>query len=678
MKTIPKEISWLFFNERVLQEAQNNNNPLYDRIRFLGIYSNNLDEFFRVRVATLKRLAQLGKKAIEILGYNPKTTLNKINTIVLNQHRTFSAIYHNIILELKKKKIFIVNEKQINQTQKKFIENYFIVHVRPLLIPIMLNQIDKLTNLEDDHVYLAVRIIPKEQKEFYAILNLPTSILPRFIQIPSKKSGYYHLMFLDDVIRLGLINIFYQFSPVELEAYTIKITRDAEINITDDIEENYVDKVLKGIQNRKMAEPVRFIYDLEMPDDMLKTLVKKLNIDKKDTIIAGERYHNFKDLLNFPQLPQIEKTKVPLPINHPLLHLKESVIEKTLEKDILLHFPYHSFNHFIDLLREASISPDVKSITITLYRLANPSTVINALINAAKNGKTVTAFMEIQARFDEKNNIHYANELKNEGVKVFLGIPYLKVHAKVCLIEFYKKSKKKNISCFSTGNFNAQTAKVYTDLMLITSNTNLVRESQALFEFMKQSYLQKNFQHLIVSPLNTRQKIEELIYTEIKNAKNKKQAYIDIKINNLADDRIVNLLYKAADAGVKIRLIVRAMCSMTPTKKYKNIEIKAIVDYYLEHSRIFIFCNNNNPKYFISSADLMTRNLDTRVELLCPIYDEALKMQIRHIFDCSWNDNQKARIIDDKLNNEITPIMKSEKPYRSQFEMYSVINNFQH
>ncbi len=675
MKTIPKEISWLSFNERVLQEAQNTENPLYDRIRFLGIYSNNLDEFFRVRVATLKRLTQLGKKANEILGYNPKNTLNKINDIVLNQHYIFSLTYRQIILELRKRDIHIVDEQQINENQKKFIEDYFIDHVRPLIIPIMVNQIDKLTNLEDNHVYLAVRIKPREQKEFYALLNLPTKILPRFIQIPSKKKGQYQLMFLDDIIRFGLINIFYQFDPEELEAYTIKITRDAEIDITDDIQENYVDKVLKGIQRRKVAEPVRFIYDSEMPPSMLKTLLRKLNIDREDTMIPGERYHNFKDLLNFPQLPQIEKTEAPSPIQHSSLYLKESVIQKALEKDILLHFPYHSFNHFIDLLREASISPEVKSITITLYRLANPSIVINALINAAKNGKNVTAFMEIQARFDEKNNIHYANKLKNEGVKVFLGIPGLKVHAKVCLIEFHKKSNKANISCFSSGNFNGQTARVYTDLMLITSKINLVKESQALFEFMKQSYTHKNFQHLIISPLNIRQRIERLIHAEIKNAKSKKQAYIDIKLNNLADDRMAELLYKAADAGVKIRLNVRAMCSITP-QKHKNIEIKAIVDYYLEHSRIFIFCNDNDPKYFIGSADLMTRNLDTRVEVLCPIYDELLKKQISAIFECSWNDNQKARKIDDRLKNDPAPKKKDEKAFRSQFEMYSVINNF--
>lgn len=675
MKTIPKEISWLSFNERVLQEAQNAQNPLYDRIRFLGIYSNNLDEFFRVRVATLKRLTQLGRKAIEILGYNPKITLNKINDIVLNQHYIFSLTYRQIILELRKRGIYFVDEHQINENQKKFIESYFIDQIRPLIIPIMVNQIDKLTHLEDNNVYLAVYIKPKEQKEFYALLNLPTKILPRFIEIPSQNKDQHLLIFLDDIIRFGLINIFYPFDPVKLEAYTIKITRDAEIDIIDDIQENYVEKVLKGIQSRKAADPVRFIYDAEMPPTMLKKLLRKLNIDKTDTIIPSERYHNLKDLLTFPKLPQIEATIAPAPINHPHLHIKESIIEQALKNDILLHFPYHSFNHFIDLLREASINPEVKSISITLYRLANPSSVINALINAAKNGKNVTVFMEIQARFDEKNNIHYANKLKDEGVKVFLGIPGLKVHAKVCLIEFHKKSNKAHITCFSSGNFNSQTAKVYTDLMLITSKTALVKENQTLFEFMKQSYTHKKFQHLMVSPLNIRQRIEKLINTEIRNAKNKKQAYIDIKLNNLADDQIAELLYKAADAGVKIRLNVRAMCSITP-QKHKNIEIRAIVDYFLEHNRIFIFCNNNNPKYYIGSADLMTRNLDKRVEVLCPIYDEPLKQQLKAIFNCSWNDNQKARLIDDKLKNELVPFKKNEKAYRSQFEMYSVIKNF--
>lgn len=672
MKIIPKEISWLYFNERVLQEAQNKDNFLYDRIRFLGIYSNNMDEFFRVRVATLKRLAQLGRKANTILGYSPQIALNKINKIVLNQHHEFNLTYRKILIELKKKNVFILNEEQINEEQKAFLEEYFVQNVRPLIVPIIINQIDEIPSLEDNNVFLAVHIVPYEiiRKEFYAILNLPTDILPRFIQIPSKDNSTYNLIFLDDVVRIGLNNIFYQFNPLKIEAFTFKLTRDAELDITDDIHENYLEKIMKGLKKRKTAEPVRFIYDSEMPPTMLKVLLNKLNIEKSDTIIAGDRYHNFKDLLQFPELPVIEKTIPPQHITHPLLPLKKSIIQQALENDILLHFPYHSFNHFIDLLREAAIHPYVKSIYITLYRLANPSNVVNALINAARNGKKVTAYLELQARFDEQNNVHYANKLRDEGVKVHLGIPGLKIHSKICLIEFQIKKTTKYIACIGSGNFNGKTAKVYTDVMLITSDNNIAKESLSLFQFMRNTYMPRKFRHLIVSPINSRQKLEKLIEQEIKNAQSNKPAYIDIKINNLADNNIIKLLYKAAQAGVKIRLNVRAMCSMLP-KTVKNIEIIGIVDYYLEHNRIFIFCNNNNPLYYFGSADLMTRNIDHRVELLCPVYDETIKKMLKNIFECSWKENIRARIIHADNLNELRK--NDEPPFRSQFEMYKMM-----
>jgi polyphosphate kinase len=672
MKNIPKEISWLYFNERVLQEAQNKENPIYDRIRFMGIYSNNLDEFFRVRVATLRRLAQLGKKAKNILGYDPKETLNEINDIVLHQNYVFNRTYREIILELRKYNVFILNETQLNAQQKKYLEDYFNEYVRPLMVPIIMNDIDEIVSLEDNNVYLGVCLKPQAivNKNIYAILNLPTDILPRFIRVPDKNPEKYNLIFLDDVIRIGLNNIFYQFNPSEAEAYTFKFTRDAELDITDDINENYLEKILKGIKKRKTADPVRFVYDSDMPPTLLKMILKKINIDKNDTIIPGERYHNFKDLLKFPELPVLKRTITPAPIQHPLLPLKVSIINQALENDILLHFPYHSFNHFIDLLREAAIHPHVKSIYITLYRLANPSSVINALINAARNGKNVTAYLELQARFDEHNNVLYASKLRDEGIKVRLGIPGLKVHAKICLIELVTSKKTKHIACISTGNFNENTAKVYTDLMLITSNARITKEAVSLFQFMRNTYIQKKFNYLIISPINARQKLIKLIEREIKNAQENKPAYIYIKINNLADNEIIKLLYKAANAGVKVRMIVRAMCSMIP-KKSRNIEIIGIVDYYLEHSRIFIFCNNNDPLFYIGSADLMTRNLDFRVELLSPVYDETIKKLLMNIFNCNWNDNVKARKINIEELNKIRT--NNEKPFRSQLEMYEMM-----
>ncbi len=421
MKIIPKEISWLSFNERVLHEAQDNSNPIYDRIRFLGIYSNNLDEFFRVRVATLKRLINLGNQADKLLGYSAIKTLEKINKIVLKQHYVFQLIYRQLILELKKYKVYIVDETQLSKEQYDFVEKYFLDKVRPLLIPVMLNQISRIENLEDNNVYLAVEIKSQNLKTQYALLNLPTEILPRFIELPCKK-GETHIILLDDIIRVGLNHIFYIFNPESIEAYTIKITKDAEIDISDDISQNYIEKVQKALQQRKNADTVRFIYDSNIPPSMLNMLLKKLNVKKNDTILPGDRYHNLKDLLKFPKLEKLEKTIPPPPIEHPLITVKKSILEQAIKHDILLYFPYHSFNSFIDLLREASISPEVQSISITLYRLANPSNVVNALINAVRNGKNVTAFLELRARFDEQNNIHYANKLRNEGVKVHLGI----------------------------------------------------------------------------------------------------------------------------------------------------------------------------------------------------------------------------------------------------------------
>lgn len=675
MKFIPKEISWLSFNERILHEATDLSNPIYERIRFLGIYSNNMDEFFRVRVATLKRLSLLGMKANKILGYSPKTALTEINKLVLKQHYLFSRIYRQLIRELKHNNIFIVNEEQLTEKQKVFAEEYFINAVRPHIMPILINQMDELPHLEDNIVYLAVHIKPSEisKKDLYAMINLPSDILPRFIQLPSEKPNSYSIIFLDDIIRFGLINIFYQFNPKSIEAYTIKITRDAELDITDDISENYVEKVLKGIQKRKLADPVRFIYDSDIPPGMLKVFLKKLTINRHDTIIPGERYHNLKDLLEFPHIGIIKKAAVVKPIQHTLLPLKKSVIQQALTHDILLYFPYHSFNHFVDLLREASINPMVKSIQITLYRLANPSNVINALINAARNGKKVTAILELQARFDEQNNIHYATLLRNEGVKVHLGVPGLKVHAKLCLIELTNHNKSKYISCIGTGNFNGKTSKYYTDLMLITSNAKIANETLSIIKFIKQSYQRNSYYHLIVSPFNMRQKLERLINNEIKNAQHHKPAYIDIKINNLTDNKIIEHLYKAAKAGVKIRLNVRGMCSLMPDN-YPNIEVIGILDFLLEHSRIIIFCNHNEPKYYIGSADLMARNLDTRVEALCPIYDDEIQKQLRIIFECSWNDNQKARIINDSLSNKI----RNDGPplFRSQTEMSKIIRQF--
>lgn len=673
----PKEISWLSFNERVLQEAADLTNPLFERIKFLGIYSNNLDEFFRVRVATLKRLTQLGTKATKIIGYDPTVVLRKIQEIVITQQFYFDRTYRSILSELAKHKIVLINESQLNDKHKEFVQDYFLNKLRPYIMPVMIDQLDEIPPLEDDMVYLAIslRFEDKKKRPINSLIKIPSNVLPRFVVLPEIKNTKY-IIFLDDIIRFGLPNIFYMFNPNEINAYTIKVTRDAELDITDDISESYINNVVRGLQKRKEGDPVRFIFDESMPSYLLKLLMKKMHFKHDDTIIPGERYHNFKDLLTLPDFGMKELSKNTfVPIQHPLIIPGKSIIESILKNDILLYFPYHSFNYFIDLLREASIDPKVKSIKITLYRLANNSNVISALINAARNGKQVTALLELQARFDEEANIKYGNILREEGVRVLYGVPGLKVHAKLCLIERTEGRDSTYIACIGTGNFNESTARLYTDTMIMTADRKITKEITKIIDFFNRTYQKEQFYHLFVSPFNTRQKLNKLITTEIENAQKGLPSFIHLKLNNLVDVEIINLLSQAAKAGVEIRLNIRGMFSL---KNEQNSKIKAIgvVDNYLEHSRIFIFCNGGDEKYFISSADLMTRNIDRRIEIVCPIYSKNIQQQLRLIFDNCFKENVKARLLDDKLSNKLIQIKKNEKPYRSQFELYNVLEQF--
>jgi len=675
---IPKEISWLSFNQRVLQEATDTSNPIFERIKFLGIYSNNLDEFFRVRVATLKRLTLLGNKAKRILGYDPNQILKKIQEIVINQQFFFIRTYRTILLELSKKNINLINEKKLNNEQKLFVQDYFLNKLRPNIMPVMIDQINEFPSLEDDIVYLAVSINlkGKKKKSVYALIKIPSDVLPRFVVLPENKGNKY-LIFLDDIIRYGLPNIFYMFNFYEINAYTIKVTRDAELDVTDDISESYINNVERGLQKRKEGDPVRFIYDENMPNSLLKLLLKKMNLKNDDTIIPGERYHNFKDLLTLPDFGMKELSKKSQkPLMHPYIQQGKSIFQSIVKNDVLLYYPYHSFNYFIDLLREASIDPKVKSIKITLYRLANNSNVVSALVNAVRNGKHVTALLELQARFDEEANIKYGSELRDEGVKVMYGVPGLKVHAKLCIIERTDKLNTSYLACVGTGNFNESTAKLYTDAMLLTTDKKLTKEVNKIFDFFTRTYQKEQLYHLIVSPFNSRQKINKLIINEIENAKKGLPAYIHLKLNNLVDNEIIDLLYKADKAGVKILLNVRGMFSMKIDED-SNIKAIGIVDNYLEHSRFFIFCNNNDEKYFLSSADLMTRNIDRRIEVICPIYDEKIKQQIRILFDNSFKENIKARILDKELTNLFVKPVKNNKLYRSQIQLFEELNKFQ-
>lgn len=670
---IPKEISWLSFNERVLQEADNKNVPLLERLKFLGIYSNNLDEYFRVRVATLKRLTDY-RNAKEILGYDPRKTLKKIQKIVLSQNQVFEKIYSDIIKELAKNKIHIINETQLDKSQSEFVADFFHNEVRTRLMPFMIEPDSNLPNLTDDAIYLAILLRKKKSnKRKYALLEIPTDVLPRFIVLPDRDNEKY-LIFLDDVIRFGLKDVFVVFDFDEISAYTIKLTKDAEIEIADDYIASYIDKLSRSLQQRKKGTPVRFIYDREIPADLLKTITKKLKLGPDDVIIPGNRYHNFKDFMNFPNLGRKKLYYEPLfPGQHKDIIPGKSIFSAIQKKDIMLFFPYHPFDHFIDLLREASIDPYVTSIQITLYRLARNSSVINALLNAVRNGKSVTTVVELQARFDEEANIFWGNKLMNEGVKVIYGVPGLKVHAKLCLITRVKNNITGRYAAIGTGNFNEDTARIYTDHLLLTCEKKITNEVQKVFNFFHANYIKENYYHLILSPFNLRNRINLLIENEIKNAKSGKKAYIWLKLNNITDREIIDKLYEASQAGVEIRMIIRGMFSLVTGIKglSENIQAIGIVDRFLEHTRFMIFCNGGDEEIYISSADLMTRNLDHRIEVTCPIFDENIKKHLKKVFEIQWNDNTKSRILDSSLSNKFEN--KGEKKINSQMEIYNLL-----
>jgi polyphosphate kinase len=673
---IPKEISWLSFNERVLQEAENKEVPLLERFNFLGIYSNNLDEYFRVRVATLKRLSLFGSKSKNILGYSPKATLRRVQEIVLEQNLRFEKTYSDLKKELKKHNIHFVNEQQLDREQSAFVKSYFRKEVRHRLMPLIIRKESGLPDLTDDAVFFAILLTDSASgRTRYALLEIPPSdILPRFIQLP-EKDGNRYVIFLDDVIRSELKDIFHILPFDELSAFTFKLTKDAELDIADDISESYIDKLSKSLQQRKKGTPVRFVHDRNMPDDLLKILKKKLNLGSDDVIIPGDRYHNFKDFMKFIDIPGdgLLYEKLP-PVRHRDIHYGKSILSVIRKKDVMLFFPYNPFNHFIDLLREASIDPYVTSIQVTLYRLARNSSVINALMNAARNGKQVTTVVELQARFDEEANILWGNKLLNEGVKVIYGVPGLKVHSKLCLITRVKNEVIQRYAAVGTGNFNEQTARVYTDHLLLTSNKKITNEVVKAFNFFVANYRKDKFYHLLVSPFGLRNKLVMLIENEIKNAKAGGEAYINIKINNLTDEEIIGKLYKASIAGVKIRLIVRGMLSLVPGLKgiSENIRATGIVDRFLEHSRFMIFCNGGNELVYITSADLMPRNLDRRIEVTCPVFDEDIRKEITDVFEIQWNDNVKARLYDEKQSNRL--VAPGDKPFRSQTEVHSYIS----
>lgn len=674
-KYLPKEVSWLWFNERLLQEAEDESVPLAERFRFLGIYSNNLDEYFRVRVATLKRLSSLGPKSVKVLGYDAAGTLREVQDIVLVQRKRFDHIFSQLTKKLAKKGINFINEKELTGEQADWVAGYFHREVRTRLMPFMIEEGAKLPDLKDDAIYLAICLTKQgSRKKRYSLLEIPSQVLPRFVSLPpcDKKNC---LIFLDDIIRFGLKELFFIFDFDQVSAYTIKLTKDAELDIADDLSESYKENVIRSLQQRKKGTPVRFIYDREMPDELLRLITKKLNLGKDDVIISGTRYHNLKDLMKLQNLNDPDFYYQPAAnVAHPDLEPGKSIFATIRKKDVMLFFPYHSFDYIIDLLREASIDPSVTSIQITLYRLARNSSVINALLNAVRNGKKVTTVLELQARFDEEANIYWGNRLQEEGVKVIYGVPGLKVHSKLCLITRERDGSVQRYACVGTGNFNEETAKVYTDHILITSDKKITNEVFKVFSFFNANYKKDNFYHLVLSPFYLRNKISLLIDNEIKNAQAGKKAFIYMKLNNLTDTEIIEHLYEASSAGVDIRLMIRGMISVVPGIKGISDKIRAtgIVDRYLEHTRLMIFCNDGNEECYISSADLMTRNIDRRIEVTCPIWDPAIKKELREVFRIQWRDNVKAREISATGTNRM--VKNSHERNRSQETIREFLN----
>ncbi len=680
-KTIVRDISWLSFNERVLQEANDPNVPLRDRVRFLGIFSNNLDEFFRVRVGTLKRMAEFGDKIKSKihLERNPSKILEQIQEIVLQQQTEFNHIWKHVQQELKREKIFLKTEKQLNREQKKFVDDYFDQEVSREVIPLMIESNPQTPYLRERSLYLAIAMKNRNnsKKHKYALIEVPAKNKRRFVKLPSP-SGEHHIILMEDIIRHCLPRIFSFLSFHHYSAHVVKVTKDAEIDLDSDVSTSFIQKIEKGLKNRRKGKPVRFIYDKEIDTGLLNYLIKRLNLSDRDNLMPGGRIHNFRQFMDFPAEVFTVKQARKKPFMHPRLKQSVRVSDEILKGDLLLHFPYHSFDSLIDLLRESAMDPHVSEIKITAYRLAENSKVINALVNASRNGKKVTVMLELRARFDEEANLEWKEKLEEEGVKVLIGVPNMKVHAKLCLIKKRYKNKTVQYGFVSTGNLNEDTARVYGDHCLLTANRQVMADINRIFSYLEKPLISrqkllKQCNTLVVCPTGMRRLLFKLSDNEIRNAKKGSEAAITIKMNSLSDIVLIQKLYEAAKAGVKLRMIIRGIfCMLTENGHFKAVpQAVSIVDQYLEHSRVLIFHNSGKNKVYISSADWMVRNLDHRVEAAVEIKAPQLKQELADYLNIQLQDNVKARILDNKLSNEY--VSKKGKAIRSQVEIYNYL-----
>ena len=671
LKYLNRELSWLDFNLRVLEEAADKNVPLLERLRFVGIFSNNLDEFFQVRYSTVQRIAQSEKSGKKVLGgTSARELLKKITKKVIIQQNKSDQILNEIQNELKSKKIIFINENEVLPNQIDFLNEYFIKNVSPSLVTTILSE-EFNQDFSNNIAFLAIRLeINKKDKNIqYAIIEIPVE-LDRFVVLP-KINGNQYIMVLDDLIRFHFKMIFNFFDYVSIESHMIKVSRDAELDMEGDLSKSYINKIIESVKERTLAEPVRLVYDKEISKETLNVIMKKLLIDSSDSLIPGGRYHHRRDYMNFPRLNRLDlhyKKINPLTIKG--LSLKSSIIKAIDLKDYLINTPYHTFSYVIKFLRESALDPEVKLIKITIYRLSKISNVVSSLINAARNGKKVLVQIELQARFDETNNILYAEKLKDAGVEIIFGVPGLKVHSKICVIEKVTNNIKKKYGFISTGNLNEDTASLYTDYTLFTSNQKILKEVNRIFNFLQVHYKLKKYKHLIVSPHYTKNKLIKLIENEIQNKKNNQPSGIKLKLNAITNFDVIDKLYEASNAGVKIKMIVRGICCLIPGVKNlsENIEVISIIDKFLEHSRVYIFENSGDESVYISSADFMTRNIENRVEVATPIYDKFLKKQIKDVFDIAWNDNVKSRLVNSSRVNLKKSLSKII--IRSQWSIY--------
>ena len=687
---INREKSWLCFNARVLQEAADDNVPLLDRLRFLGIFSNNLDEFFRVRFAAIRRLSLTNETGEKLLGgISAKQLIKDITEIAIKLQAESLKTLDKIERQLQGENIFIVDEKQLSPAQETYVKDFFVQKVSPELVTIILNDLAEFPTLKDTAGYLAIKLVMKNKistkllgitktknEVRYALIELPKTI-NRFVALPADDKKQY-IILLDDVIRFNLHSIFSIFDYKSIDAHMIKITRDAQLDIDSDMSKSMFEKIANSVKDRRIGEPVRFIYDKSIGTDTLKFFIANMNITSNEGIIPGGKYHNRRDYIDFPNLGRFDllyKTNPPLPVLG--LSLDENIMQKIVFKDYLVNAPFQSFSYIIKFLREAALDPKVSTIKITLYRLAKNSQIISSLINAAKNGKKVVVQIELQARFDEQTNMNYAQQMQTEGIELIFGVKGLKVHSKICVVERKEADKIVKYGFISTGNFNEQTAKFYTDVTLLTANQSILKDVSKIFDFFDVNYRVNRYKHLIVSPHYSRNKFIKLIDCEIENAKAGLTAFIKLKMNSLSDFEMIDKLYEASAAGVKIQLNIRGICSLIPNKKdlSDNIEAISIVDNYLEHTRLYIFCNAGTPKVFISSADFMVRNLDGRVEVTCPIYDQDIQKELIDVFEIAWKGNVKARLHSEKLDNKYKTRNEHEPVWRAQFEAYNYYLN---